>query len=402
MTVVATCGKWLAAWFTQKIYKMSANDRRIIFGLSNAQAAATLAAVLIGHEIIMNNGERLLSDDVLNGTVMMILFTCVLSSFITERAARKITMNNDAHEKIGEIKSEENILIPVSNPDTIVNLVNLALVIKDPRKKDGLIALNVMNDHHSSSTKQNQGKKYLEKSGMIAAAADVTMHTVSRYDLNIASGIIHTIKEYNISDVVIGLHRKMNIVDSFFGATAENLVKGTHRQIMIAKCLMPINTLRRIVVAVPPKAEYEAGFTKWVSHVCRMGNQLGCRVHFFAHPETLDRLNVLINKKFKGLRSEFTELADWDDLLLITGQVNFDHLLVIVSARKGSISYDASFERLPSQLSKYFSNNSLLVVYPDQYGDPQDNISFSDPRGHNESLNYDKMGQWFYKWFKKS
>lgn len=402
MTVVATCGKWLAAWFTQKIYKMNANDRRIMFGLSNAQAAATLAAVLIGHEIIMNNGERLLNDDVLNGTVMMILFTCVMSSFITERAARKITMNNEVHEKIGEAKSEENILIPVSNPDTIVNLVNLALVVKDPRRKDGLIALNVMNDHHSSSTKQNQGKKYLEKSAMIAAAADVTMHTVSRYDLNIASGIIHTIKEYNVSDVVIGLHRKMNIVDSFFGATAENLVKGTHRQIMIAKCLMPINTLRRIVVAVPPKAEYEAGFTKWVAHVCRMGNQLGCRVHFFAHPQTLDRLDVLINKKFKGLRSEFTELADWDDLLLLTGQVNFDHLLVIVSARKGSISYDVSFERLPAQLSKYFSNNSLLVVYPDQYGDPQDNISFSDPRGHNESLNYDKMGQWFYKWFKKN
>ena len=237
---------------------------------------------------------------------------------------------------------------------------------------------------------------------MISAAADVEMHTVSRYDLNIAAGIIHTIKEYNVSDVVIGLHRKINLVDSFWGGTAESLLKGTHRQIMIAKCLMPVNTLRRIIVAVPQKAEYEAGFTKWVNQLCRMGEQLGCRVHFFAHPETLDRLKVLISKKFKGLRSEFSELVDWDDLLLLTGQVNFDHLLVIISARKGSISYDTSFERLPSQLSKYFSNNSLLVIYPDQYGEPQDNVTFSDPRGHNESLNYDKMGQWFYKWFKKN
>ncbi len=402
MTLVPLISKWIAAFITQKLYRMNANERRIIFGLSSAKVAVSLAAVLIGHDIIMNNGERLLNDDVLNGTVMMILITTIVSSFVTERASRKIAINNEAQEKVGETKGEENILIPISNPDNIVNLVNLALIIKNPKRKDGLVALNVVNDHHGSTVKQVQGEKYLEKSAMISAAANVEMHTVSRYDLNIAAGIIHTIKEYNVSDVVIGLHRKINLVDSFWGGTAESLLKGTHRQIMIAKCLMPVNTLRRIIVAVPQKAEYEAGFTKWVNQLCRMGEQLGCRVHFFAHPETLDRLKVLISKKFKGLRSEFSELVDWDELLLLTGQVNFDHLLVIISARKGSISYDTSFERLPSQLSKYFSNNSLLVVYPDQYGEPQDNVTFSDPRGHNESLNYDKMGQWFYKWFKKN
>jgi Kef-type K+ transport system membrane component KefB len=402
MTLVPLISKWIAAFITQKLYRMNSNERRIIFGLSSAKVAASLAAVLIGHNIIMNNGERLLNDDVLNGTVLMILITTIVSSFVTERASRKIAINNEAQEKVGETKGEENILIPISNPDNIVNLVNLALIIKNPKRKDGLVALNVVNDDHGSTVKQAQGEKYLEKSAMISAAADVEMHTVSRYDLNIAAGIIHTIKEYNVSDVVIGLHRKINLVDSFWGGTAESLLKGTHRQIMIAKCLMPVNTLRRIIVAVPQKAEYEAGFPKWVNQVCRMGEQLGCRVHFFAHPETLDRLKVLISKKFKGLRSEFSELVDWDDLLLLTGQVNFDHLLVIISARKGSISFDTSFERLPSQLSKYFSNNSLLVIYPDQYGEPQDNVTFSDPRGHNESLNYDKMGQWFYKWFKKN
>lgn len=402
ITFLPLFGKWLASFITQKMFKMNFHERRIIFGLSSAKVAASLAVVLIGHEIVMPNGERLLNGDVLNGTVLMILISCLISSFVTERASRKITMNNEAQERLGETKTEDNILIPVSNPDTMVHLVNLALIIKNPKRKDGLIALNVMNDHNDSSVKQAQGKKYLEKSAMVAAAADVTMHTVSRYDLNIASGIIHTIKEYNVSDVVIGLHRKINLVDSFFGVTAENLLKNTHRQIMIVKCLMPVNTLRRIVVAVPPKAEFEAGFTRWVNHVCRMGNQLGCKVHFFAHPQTLDRLDVLINKTFKELRYEFSELVDWDDLLLLTGQVNFDHLLVIVSARKGSISYHPSFEALPSQLSKYFNNNSLMIIYPDQYGDPEETITFSAPHGSSESLPYDKMGQWFNNWFKKN
>jgi Na+/H+ anti-porter len=403
MTVVATFSKWLAAWLTQKIYRMQSNERSMIFGLSNAQAAATLAAVLIGHEIIMENGERLLNDDVLNGTVVMILFTCVISSLVTERSARRFALNEDTQpEDKGVKKTMEQILIPVANPETIENLVNLALVIKDTKQKNGMIALNVINDNNSSENKELQGKRNLEKAAMIAAAADVPVTMVSRYDLNIASGIIHTIKEYEATDVVIGLHRKANIVDSFFGNLAESLLKGTHREVMIAKFLMPVNTLRRIIIAVPPKAEFETGFSKWVEHFCRMGSILGCRVHFFANERTLMRLQQLVKKKFSGTPTEFSMLEEWGDLLLLTGQVNYDHLFVVISARRGSISYDPSFERLPAQLSKYFSNNSLIILYPDQFGDPQEIVSFSDPRGYNESQHYEKVGKWFYKWFKKS
>ncbi len=366
MTIVATISKWLAAWLTQKIYHMQPNERSMMFGLSNAQAAATLAAVLIGHEIIMENGERLLNDDVLNGTVVMILFTCIISSLVTERSARRFAINESVQEEEGEKKLQEQILIPVANPETIEDLINLALVIKDAKQKNGLIALNVINDNNSSENKELQGKRNLEKAAMIAAAADVPVTMVSRYDLNIASGIIHTIKEYEATDVVIGLHRKANIVDSFFGNLAENLLKGTHREVMIAKFLMPVNTLRRINIAVPPKAEYETGFQKWVEHFCRMGSMLGCRVHFFANEHTLMRLQQLVKKRHNGTPTEFSILEEWDDLLLLTGQVNYDHLLVVISARRGSISYDPSFERLPGQLGKYFANNSLIILYPDQ------------------------------------
>ena len=402
MTVVATASKWIAAWITQKIYRMQREERSIMFGLSNAQAAATLAAVLIGHGIIMENGERLLNDDVLNGTVVMILFTCIISSFATERAARRIAVKEELMADHNSSKEKERILIPIANPDTIDELVNLALVVKDPKQKEGFVALNVINDNNDSEAKEIQGRRNLERTAMVAAAADVPVRMVSRYDLNIASGIIHTIKEYNVTDVIIGLHRKANLVDSFLGATTEGLLKGTHRQIMISKFLMPVNTLRRVIIAIPPKAEFEPGFSKWIEHFCRMGAQLGCRVHFFANEETLQRLEQIVKKKHSGTPTEFSELEDWDDLLILTGQVNYDHLLVIISARPGSISYQPSFERLPAQISKYFSNNSLMVLYPDQFGDPEENISFSDPHGHNESQHYDNIGKWIYKWFKKS
>ena len=398
MIVVALVGKWIASWLTQKIYKMAPIERELMFGLSNAQAAATLAAVLVGYNIILPNGERLLNEDVLNGTVLLILVTCVVSSFITERAARKIAMC-EAHLEEERTVEAERILIPVANPDTIEYLMNLSLLIRDTKQKDNLLALNVINDNNTSEGLELRGKRYLEKAAMITASADVPLRQITRYDLNIASGIIHTAKEYEVTDVIIGLHRKVNIVDSFFGMLAENLLKGLHREVMIAKFLIPINTIRRIIIAVPPKAEYEAGFQKWVEHFCRMGGTLGCRVHFFANEETTVQLQALVKKKYGQTLTDFSRLDDWGDLLILTGQVNYDHLLVVISARRGSISYDSSFEKLPAQLSKYFSNNSLIVLYPDQLGEPQDAVSFSNPR--NEAQHYEKVGKWVYKWFKK-
>lgn len=402
MTCMAMISKWIACWITQKIYGMRAIERELMFGLSNAQAAATLAAVLVGYNIILPNGERLLNEDVLNGTVVLILFTCIISSFVTERAARRVTMDESQMEDTSQ-KEQEKILIPLANPETIDDLMGLSLVIRDAKQKDNLIALSVINDGNSNpGGDEMRSKRNLEKAAKISAAAEVDLTTVTRYDMNIAAGIVHAMKEYDATNVIIGLHRKMNIVDSFFGNLADNLLKGTHREVMIAKFLMPVYTLRRIIIAVPPKAEYEPGFSKWVEHFCRMGSILGCRVHFFANEQTLSRLQQLVKKKYSSTPTEFSLLEEWNDLLLLTGQVNYDHLLVVISARRGSISYDTSFERLPGQLGKYFSNNSLIVLYPDQFGEPQEIVSFSDPHGGNDSQHYEKVGRWFYKWLKKS
>ena len=401
MIIVALLGKWIASWLTQKIYKMRALERELMFGLSNAQAAATLAAVLVGYNIILPNGERLLNEDVLNGTILLILVTCVVSSFITEHAAKRIAMD-DAEVSDEKAQEKEKFLIPVANPETLESLMSLAMVVRDEKQPDNLVALNVINDNNGSVKQEMRGKRSLERAAQIAVSTSVRLKTVSRFDLNITTGILHTAKEYEATNIIIGLHCKMSIVDSFFGNLTENLLKNTYLQVMVARFLIPVNTLRRIIVAVPPKAEFEHGFMKWITHMCRMSSQLGCRVHFYAHPQTLGYIRGYIQKKHKDTRVAYSELEDWDDLLLLTGQVNYDHLLVIISARRGSISYDSAFERLPMQISKYFNNNSIMLLYPEQKGDPNESLSFSDPRGWAETQYYDKVGNWFYKWFKKN
>ena len=401
MIIVALLGKWIASWLTQKIYKMRALERELMFGLSNAQAAATLAAVLVGYNIILPNGERLLNEDVLNGTILLILVTCVVSSFITEHAAKRIAMD-DAEVSDEKAQEKEKFLIPVANPETLESLMSLAMVVRDEKQPDNLVALNVINDNNGSVKQEMRGKRSLERAAQIAASTSVRLKTVSRFDLNITTGILHTAKEYEATNIIIGLHCKMSIVDSFFGNLTENMLKNTYMQVLVSRFLIPVNTLMRIILAVPPKAEFEHGFMKWITHMCRMSSRLGCRVHFYAHPQTLGYIRGYIQKKHKDTRVAYSELEDWDDLLLLTGQVNYDHLLVIISARRGSISYDSAFERLPMQISKYFNNNSIMLLYPEQKGDPNESLSFSDPRGWAETQYYDKVGNWFYKWFKKN
>ena len=380
MTVVATVSKWLAAYLTQKIYRMSHNERTMIFGLSNAQAAATLAAVLVGHEIIMEGGERLLNDDVLNGTIVMILFTCIISTIETERACRKFTMEDSSASDMPEKTAEtEKILIPVANPDTIDNLVNLALMIKDRKRKDGIVALNVVDD--SKDVRGDEaGRRNVEKAAMIASAANIKAEMVSRYDISISSGIVHTIKELAVTDVVIGLHRKSSILDSFFGSLTGNLLKGTFREVIVARLEMPVNTMKGLVVVVPPRAEYETGFARWVTHLCRMAVQLVCRIRFIATDATISGLRQAADKADIGtlaemVPSEGTSFAD----MLAAVQVRKDQMLVVVSARERGISYEPAFERLPAMLNKGFSETSLMIIYPEQV-DSKDIVSFSDPR----------------------
>ena len=396
MIVMALTGKWIACWLTQKIYRMSVLERNMMYGLSNAQAA-----VLVGYNIILPGGERLLNDDVLNGTVLLILVTCVVSSLITERAAKKLAMDDSEPGKESSTETEK-ILVSLANPDTIEDMMNLSLVIRDTKLKDNLLALHVINDDSTSDNLRMRSKRYLEKAAMTTTAANVSLKQLTRYDLNIASGIIHSVKENEVTSIITGLHRKANITDSYFGMLAGNLLKGLNCEIIISKFLIPVNTIKRIVIAVPPKAEYESGFPRWLEHFCRMGSTLGCRVHFFANEQTTVRLQTWIKKRHKQVLTDFSLLEDWNDLLVLTGQVSYDHLLVIISARPGTISYDNSFEKLPRQLGKYFSNNSLIVLYPNQSGEPLDSSFFSKLYTDTETRHYEKVGKWVYKWFKKS
>lgn len=373
MSLVATLSKYIAAVITQKSFQMSKEEGLMIFGLSNAQAAATLAAVMIGYNIIIgetSTGEaiRLLNDDILNGTIVMILVTCTISSFATEKAAKKLVrLEDQLEDKMTEEKLVDRILVPLYNPDTLRSLMELAILLKVDKSREPLYALTIANTNAAHLTSEEKAKKLLEKAAKIASSTDNSVRMLTRYDVNVTSGIIQTIKENQITEVVIGLHHKSNFTDSFLGDKTDNLLKGTNQMTLIYHSTQPVSTIKRLVIAVPPKAEFEVGFVKWYDRIKNICKQIGAKACFYAHNETLEQIRVLAKRNKFGVETEFCELDAWEDFLVLTRVVMPNDLFVVISSRKTAISYDPLFEKLPNHLSKYFAKNSYIILYPDQF-----------------------------------
>ncbi len=382
MIVVSLLVKWIAAWATQKTYRMSVVERDMMFGLSSAHTAVALAVVMIGYQIILPDGSHLLSESIMNGVVLMILVTCAVSPIVTSQASAKLKVEMMAK---GDAEEEEDInkvrslrtLIPVSNPITAAQLVNVALMMKRRPNNESLIALHVRNDNSQGSVEI--GRNALKLATEPTKAVNLYMQTVERYDLNTVAGIVNTVKERNITDVVVGIHARNTVMDSFFGSKIDELLTKLNKMVLITRCYIPINTVTRIVVAVPAKAEYETGFELWVMRISNIARKLGCRLRFYASTSTIPYIKGVIHKHQFDVRVDYNSMNDWGDLLMLTSEVKDEDLFVVVSARRTSISFSSELEETPNLLSRYFGHSNLLVVFPEQFGEAPNLESFSDP-----------------------
>ena len=368
MSATAMAGKWLAAFLTQRVFKMLPVERSMMYQLSNAHTAVALAVVTIGLKI------GIFPEPVLDGTVVMILVTCTVSSLGTARAAQRLkelTMSDTAivdDEENRKKLAAVNTLIPVVNPLSATELVSLALMMHDvrPGGHNHFFALHVRNDNSASS--RAVGQNSLDIAEQAAASVDVPLKTIERYDLNFVTGVLNTMEERDINEVVIGLHRRTAVIDSFFGEKLTQLLKATYRMLVISRCYIPVNTMRRLVVVVPDKAQYETGFVRWVKCIGNLGRQLGCKAVFFTSAGTRPYIEAVIKKWGYAFRREYREMEQWDDIVLLANKIIDDDLFVVVTARTASMSYDPGMASLPEFLRKYFADNNLIVIYPEQFG----------------------------------
>jgi len=369
MTLLATFAKFAAAWLTQKTYHFTADQRNIIFGLSNAQAAATLAAVLVGYNIITgytadDQPIRLLNESVLNGTILMILITCTIASFVTQKSAINIAQSESAFDDIAEEVNEDRILIPISNADNVEELVNLSVTLKSSKRGGSLFGLNIVDNILGGPGAEKNARKLIELAEKTASATDNHLRSIIRYDSNVINGILSVVQEQKISDLVIGLHHKSGISDSFLGNLTQGVLQKCDTTTLIYSPIQPFSTIGRNMVFVPENAELETGFPFWLLRVWNIGKNTGSKLVFYGSGNVL-RILREIHKKHP-VEAEFNEFSDWDDFLILGREIKSNDNLVFVLSRKDYPSYHGMMAKTPVYINKYFRNNNFLLIYPKQ------------------------------------
>lgn len=402
IVLFGTLGKAAAAYLSAYIFKAPRIWGHMMFGLTSAHAAGAIAMVMVGYNLEVTPGKTLFNDEILNGVVIMILCTCVISTLVTEASARHIRLNDKAMQHDHNPQADdEKILIPVKYPEYADNLLSMAMMMRNTRLNRGLVALNVVYDDVNVGKHQEEGRQLLRHLQQMASAVDVPMQTQVRIAANIANGIKHAFKEFQASEIIMGLHFHKEISTKFWGQFTQSLYNGMSRQIMIARIMQPLNTIRRIQVAVPSRAEYEPGFYRWLERLARMAGNLDCRIQFHGRQESLNLIGEYLQNRHPSVRSELTFMGHWNELPELAAQISEDHMFVVVTARKGTVSYKNALERLPDEINKYFNGKTLMIVFPDQYGASDDTMTFAQPQHTEERSAYDAVIEWAQKKVKK-
>lgn len=388
MSIIATVGKYLAAFLTQKTFKFSKDQRLLIFGLSNSQAAATLAAVLIGYNIIIGQTElgepiRLLNENILNGTIIMILITCTLASFATQKSALKIAkddLKNTPHE---ENLETENTLVGISNEASVECLIQLAISTINKKKSRELYGLHIITTDKESPETINKANQLLKNAEKYAASADFKLNPLIRYDNNVASAIINTVKEKNIKHFYIGLHEKSSLLDSFFGNLKAELLAKNDSSIYIYKSFQPLSTIKKFVLLIPTNAELEQGFNDWYYRIIQIAINTGNKFEIFANRQTIEYLR---KQKKTNTNLNFKEFDNYEDFLVISREITEDTMMIINLSRKDGISYQQSMDKISSYLNKYFNRTSFILVYSNNFHRTSSGNPYANPSLQNNLL----------------
>lgn len=397
ITLFGTVGKAIAAYLSALLFRLPLNTSgNMMFGLTSAHAAGAIAIIMVGMRLTTPDGSVLVTGEMLNGVVLMILLTCLISTVVTEQAAQQITLR-DKEIPQEDTQDDEKMLIPMKYPEYAVRLVNLAIMMRNPKLGRGLVGLSVVYDDVDMRLNQERGQRLLEKVQQYAAAADVKMQTQVRVAANIANGIKHAFKEFRASEIIIGMHMHQEVSASFWGEFHQSLFNGLNRQIIMARLKQPLSTIRRIEVAVPSRAQFEPGFYRWLERVARLSVNLECRTIFHGRTDTLALINQYVRNRHPEMRVEFMQMDHWNEMPRLAATIAEDHLFIVIAARKGTVSYKNALEHLPEEIQQFFSGKNIIIIFPDQHGDPMDEMTFAQPQHQEERSAYLAVKEWVNK-----
>ncbi|HLW39012.1 MAG TPA: hypothetical protein VKX31_01380, partial [Brumimicrobium sp.] len=346
-------------------------------GLSSAHAAATLAVILVGYNVILDYDElgepiRLLDDNILNGTIILILVTSVVATFATEKSSKKILLQTEDKLESSEessTTSNEHILLPIADVTNFEKLLEFAILIKDRKSVQPVSLLTVVSNNEESEANILKARNKLDAFVKEASATETAINVLTTIDQDVNNGITRISKETLVDIVIVGWPRQENNIQKFTGDRKDSLINSTVKTVFICKVERPLPVHKKMVLLVPPQAHKEKGFIIWLDKVAKLAQELSISIQIYCDEDVQRNIELAYKALELTATVNFTTFVDWEDFLILSRDIHHDDVIVAISARKGASSYTPYFEMMPEKLEKHFKNNSFMVVFPQRFSD---------------------------------
>ena len=358
MVTVAIITKWLAAKFTIPFLKYSSDEAGLIYGLSVNQAAATLAAVLVGYRL------GIFTDSVLTGTILMIAVTCFVGPIVTQKFGKRVALaKRDA--PYDPSTAPHRILMPIANADSARAISELAFLLHKKESHESVYPLFVAMDGPNADEAVAAGEKILAHVVVRAIASGIPVTPVTRVDMTVHTGVLKALRDLRVSLVVTGWNGTTSARRSTFGRILDPIVQESRQMVLVNRIVHPVATIARVIFIAPPMIERQTGFDEAVQTVRTLAYQLGARLLVSGLPETVERCRVAVERGRENVTATYEPVTSWKKSAgLVTSIATENDLVVLLSARLGRLAWQPDLDRLPGRLVAALPDTNISVLYP--------------------------------------
>lgn len=361
MIVVAIVAKFIPAWGVGKYFKFSFPNIMVMFGLSVAQAAGTLAAITVAFQI------KLVDELTVNGTIAMILVTCIVSPWVTARWANQVNVHDDAKvlASVSDKQLQEEgktplyrVVVPVSNPNTEDNLLNLALLLVNATKGK-LFPLHILTDHDGviSPEEKTRQRQLLETAEMIAHGTSTDVQTVARIESSIDQGILHVYQECEANIIICGWKGFSTYQDNFFGGIIDNVIQQAPIPVLITRFTEPIKTTQRVILAISDFQYNSSSFAEALTLTKILANELHANLHILLVSSRGSAIVVdsrLTGLSFQQLKGNFSRR--------VLKEIQPDDLLLLMSIGDHKVVGTPTLGLIPEAIARNYRQVSMMII----------------------------------------
>ncbi len=361
VSMVATVigGKWLAAWLAGRILGYNRDQSMLIFGLSVPQAAATLAATIVGFEI------GLFDEFVVNGAIMMIFVTCILAPIVVQQFGRAVALAETIIPVDLDLVPARRILIGCSSEAVSLRLAELAILMRDVRSPEAVHLLRITPNGSYNASAETAAQDSLATTASLLAASEIKTEARVRPAMSVGTGLLSARQEVGATDLLIGWPESGNTNQLLLGSLIQQLLRDRHFNLFVCRIRDPLKTIKRLVLVLPTHAEHEDGFLEAILLLRHLGGQIGAPIHIL----TERRASAAFHEYFKDFdlssNVKFHTIESWTKLhrILAKGRQD-DDLVVVYGVRRGGLSWSPGDDTLPGKLAAALPTANLLFYYP--------------------------------------